>query len=172
MLSVVKTLLPFCTRFCISLNGYDNIPEELVELKKSSDKIITVLTGKGHNVKDLGNLNKMYWLGDFPGYYATVDDDLNYSKTYLDTLICNMKLHADLAICSYHGLLFEINNGIVDVNTKKIIFYNKINDANQACLRPGMGTAIMNPQKLGISKNLYLCHEKGYSDDIITSIFA
>lgn len=172
MLSVIKTLLPFCTRFCISLNGYDNIPEELVELKKQSDKIITVLTGKGHNVKDLGNLNKMYWLGDFPGYYATVDDDLNYSKTYLDTLIYNMKLHADLAICSYHGLLFKTNNGIVDLNTKKIIFYNKINETNQVCLRPGMGTAIMNPQKLGISKNLYLCHEKGYSDDIITSIFA
>jgi hypothetical protein len=145
MLNVVKTLLPFCTRFCIALNEYDKIPDELSHIMKTTNKIITVLAGGKHNVKDLGNLNKMYWLGDFPGYYATVDDDLNYSKTYLDTLIFNMNMHSDFAICAYHGISYDIKNGILDLSSKKITFYNKENPSDVICLRPGMGTAIMNP---------------------------
>ena len=172
MLNVVKMLLPFCTRFCIALNCYDQVPEELKALASQSKKITTILTGKDRNIVDLGNLNKMYWLGDFPGYYATVDDDLAYSKRYIETLIYYMKLFGDKAICAYHGLLFTITNGIVDLSSKKIIFYNKENDQCQACLRPGMGTAMMNPQNIGISKDIYLSQQKGYSDDIITSIFA
>ena len=31
---------------------------------------------------------------------------------------------------------------------------------------------MMNPQNIGISKDIYLSQQKGYSDDIITSIFA
>lgn len=95
MLNVVKQLLPYCTRFCIALNNYDSVPAELIELAKTSNKIITILTGDKHNVKDLGNLNKMYWLGDFHGYYATVDDDLNYSGEYIRTLMYNMEIYGD-----------------------------------------------------------------------------
>ena len=107
------------------MNGFDYIPNDLPK----SPKIIAVLAnGNGNNPPDLGCDNKMYWLGDFPGYYATVDDDLAYSKRYIETLIYYMKLFGDKAICAYHGLLFTISNGIVDLSSKKIIFYNKEND--------------------------------------------
>ena len=128
MLSVVKSLLPFCTRFCISLNGYDNIPEELVELKKSSDKIITVLTGKGHNVKDLGNLNKMYWLGDFPGYYATVDDDIIYPPNYIQTLKNAVDRYDKKAIVSFHGHIYKSVNGKINVRDKQLLWYKLKHD--------------------------------------------
>jgi len=62
-------------------------------------------------VKDLGNLNKMLWLGSFPGYYATVDDDLDYFDGYIDKLKQSLKKYKNKAICSFHGLRFEINNG-------------------------------------------------------------
>ena len=168
MLNVVKALLPQCTRMCIALNNYEKIPDEL----KNNNKIIAILTGKNSKIEDLGNLNKMYWLGDFPGYYATVDDDLNYFDGYIEKLKSSLKKYNNNAICSYHGLCYNIVNGQIDETTKTILFYNKIIKNDTVCLRPGMGTAMMNPQMLGINKHMYLWHKKGTSDDVITSIFA
>lgn len=171
MLNVVKNILPQCARLCIALNEYDNIPLEL----KNNKKIIAILTGKNQKNKDLGNLNKMFWCGDFPGYYATVDDDLEYYDGYIKNLKDKLKnKYNDLAICCYHGVTFDSINGklLFDNNHKKIYFYNKIFKNDIHCIKPGMGTAMMNPMKIGISKNIYLSHNKGDSDDVLTSIFA
>lgn len=168
MLNVVKQLLPQCTRICIALNEYDHIPEQLI----GNPKIIAVLTGKQHLINDLGNLNKMLWLGVFPGYYATVDDDLNYFPGYIDKLKSSLKKYNNKAICSFHGLKFKISNGEIDLTSKTILFYNKFLDCDTQCLRPGMGTAMMHPSTIKIDKYMYLKYEKGNSDDVITSIWA
>ena len=81
--NVVYELLPYCDRFCICFNVFDKLPDNLPK----SSKIITVLAnGKDGNPPDLGCNNKMYWLGDFPGYYATVDDDIIYPSNYISKL--------------------------------------------------------------------------------------
>lgn len=82
MLRAVNQLLPQCDKLCICLNGYNSVPAELPK----SDKIITVLANDSNGIPDLGCDNKMYWLGDYPGYYATVDDDISYPPNYIETL--------------------------------------------------------------------------------------
>jgi len=133
---------------------------------------MAVLTGKNHSLKDLGNLNKMLWLGKYPGYYATVDDDLDYFPGYIDKLKTSLKKYDNKAICAFHGIKYDINNGILDLSTKSILFYNKIIDNDEVCLRPGMGTAMLHPKTIGIDKYIYLSNEKGVSDDCLTSLWA
>lgn len=168
MLKVVEQLLPQCTRICIALNEYDTIPNELLH----NDKIMAVLAGKNHLLKDLGNLNKMLWLGKYPGYYATVDDDLDYFPGYIDKLKSSLKKYGNKAICAFHGIKYDINDGKLDLSTKSILFYNKIIANDEVCLRPGMGTAMLHPSTIGINKYIYLKHEKGTSDDCLTSLWA
>ncbi len=42
MLKVVEALLPQCTRICIALNEYDQVPQELLR----DNKITVILAGK------------------------------------------------------------------------------------------------------------------------------
>ena len=42
---------------------------------KNNKKIIAICANNKNGIVDLGCQNKMYWLGDFDGYYLTVDDD-------------------------------------------------------------------------------------------------
>lgn len=168
MLKVVEALLPQCTRMCIALNEYDQVPQELLR----DNKITVILAGKNQPIKDLGNLNKMLWMGSFPGYYATVDDDLDYFDGYIEKLKQSLKKYGNKVICSFHGLKYGIKNGQVDLGTKEILFYNKIIEKDTVCLRPGMGTAMCHPHTLKLDKSIYLKYPKGNSDDCITSIWA
>ena len=168
MLRVVKTILPQCDRMCICFNNYDKIPDELPK----SDKLICVLAGEGKEYKDLGCLNKMLWLGDFPGYYATVDDDLIYSDNYIEELRKKVDYYNGECICTYHGKKFEINNGCIVKDKYKLYYYYSIYDKDIICTIGGMGVAMMVPSKLGITKDLYLKYPKNYGDDEITAIYA
>lgn len=168
MLRVVESLLPQCTRMCICFNNYDEIPKELPK----SDKLICVLAGEGKQYKDLGCLNKMLWIGDFPGYYATVDDDLIYSPNYIEELKKKVDYYKGECICTYHGKKFEIDNGRIVNDKYNLYYYYSIYKEDIICTIGGMGVAMMMPQKLGITKDLYLKYPKNYGDDEITAIYA
>lgn len=45
----------------------------------------------------------MLWVGDYPGYYATVDDDLIYPSNYIAELKKKVDYYNGESICSYHG---------------------------------------------------------------------
>ena len=168
MLNVVKSLLPQCDRMCICFNGYDEIPKELPK----SDKLVCVLAGDRKQYPDLGCLNKMLWVGDYPGYYATVDDDLIYPSNYIAELKKKVDYYNGESICSYHGKQFVIDNGRIISDKYKLYYYYDRQEQDVLCTIGGMGVAMMNPQKLGITKNLYLNYPKNYGDDEITAIYA
>jgi len=85
---------------CICFNGFDKIPDNL---PKSSKIIAICANGRDGNPPDLGCDNKMYWLGDFPGYYATVDDDIIYPPNYIERLKKVLKDYDNQIIASFHG---------------------------------------------------------------------
>lgn len=115
--NAVYELLPYCDRFCICFNGYDEIPDNL----PPSNKIIAALAnGKNGNPIDLGCNNKMMWAGDFPGYYATVDDDIDYPPNYICSLKAKIDCYGRRAICSYHGHYYQIMNGKIDFMHRRI----------------------------------------------------
>jgi hypothetical protein len=84
---------------CICFNGFDEIPKNLPKSKK----IIAICANDKTGIKDLGCDNKMYWLGDFKGYYATVDDDIIYPNNYIQSLKSTLKKYRNSIITSFHG---------------------------------------------------------------------
>ena len=164
----VYELLPQCDRLCICFNGYDAIPENLPK----SDKIVAVLANDKNGISDLGCDNKMYWLGDFPGYYATVDDDIDYPQDYICQLKHKVDQYSKLAICSYHGHVYNPCNGKMKFNTRRVYGFIQTLDHDVQCHRLGMGVAMCYPSKIGFSKSIFLSKPKNFGDDEITAIWA
>ena len=164
----VYELLPQCDRLCICFNGYDVIPDNLPK----SDKIITVLANDKNGIRDLGCDNKMYWLGDFPGYYATVDDDIDYPRDYIYQLKHKVDQYNKLTICSYHGHVYSLCNGKMKFCTRKVYGFIQMLDHDIQCHRLGMGVAMCYPSKIGFNKSIFLSKPKNFGDDEITAIWA
>ena len=165
----VYQLLPQCDRFCICFNGFDELPTNLPK----SSKIITILAnGKNGNPPDLGCNNKMYWLGKFSGYYATVDDDISYPNNYIQHLKQKINKYDKRAICSLHGHIYESNSGVIKFKNRKIYGFIKQVDHDVICNRLGMGVAMCVPSQIGISADIFLSRSKNFGDDEITAIWA
>jgi hypothetical protein len=113
----------------------------------------------------------MYWLGDFPGYYATVDDDINYPSNYISTLKTALDRYDRKVIVSFHGHKYNPVNGKIDVSNKKFLWY-KTKHGTEYCHRLGMGTAMSYPSKIGLSKNIFISHPKNTGDDEIMALWA
>ena len=167
MLNVVKQLLPQCSRFCICFNNYDKIPEELPK----SDKLICILAGGNNPVKDLGCLNKMYWCGDYDGYYATVDDDLDYPSNYIEELKKKVDFYNKKCVCSLHGRRFEVKNGLINTDKVESFAYYREHDKDELCHIVGMGVSMFVPKTLGLSKHVFLKYPKNSGDDEICSLW-
>ena len=169
MLRVVQQLLPQCTRICICLNNYKSVPKKLLGNKK----IICVLAGEGQEVPDLGCMNKMLFCGNYPGYYATVDDDIDYPENYIYELKQKVDHYNRKCICSLHGHFYKnIKNGKINFNYRKVYnFYDKY-DLDVFCHRVGMGVSMFYPLEIGLDKSIYLEKPKNFGDDEVTAIWA
>lgn len=161
-------LLSQCTRFCVCLNGFDSIPSDL---PKSHKLVVLLANGKDGNPPDLGCDNKMYWLGDFPGYYATVDDDIIYPPNYIRSLKSGLDKYGKNVIVSYHGHRYFPENGKINVSTK-LLFWYKLKHGTEYCHRLGMGVAMCFPTKLGVSKEIFMCEPKNTGDDELMALWA
>ena len=165
---VVYQLLSQCTRMCICFNGFDEIPKNLPK----SEKIIAICAnGKNGNPPDLGCNNKMYWLGDFPGYYATVDDDIIYPPNYIQTIKDALDKCDRKAIVSFHGHIYKPVNGKINIRDKQLLWF-KLNHPTKYCHRLGMGVAMSYPSKLNLSKDVFLKHPKNTGDDELMALWA
>ena len=168
-IDTVWQLLPYCDRFCICFNGYDSPPKNLPK----SEKIIAICANNKNGIKDLGCNNKMYWLGDFPGYYATVDDDIAYPPNYISELKNKVDLYHKKAICSFHGHIYtNIRNGRIAFNNRQVFPFHFQHIHDVYCHRVGMGVAMCYPSEIGITKDIFLTAEKNSGDDEITAIWA
>lgn len=107
MLKVFNQLFPQCDHFCLYLNEYKEIPEEFLSLSSNEKKKLTIEIG-GKNFKDYG---KFFWFKKFPGYYMTVDDDLDYPEDYCDALVAKMQSMNNKAVVGLHGNDFTILDG-------------------------------------------------------------
>lgn len=165
---VVYQLLSQCTRMCICFNGFDEIPKNLPK----SEKIIAICAnGKNGNPPDLGCNNKMYWLGDFPGYYATVDDDIIYPPNYIQTLKNAVDRYDKKAIVSFHGHIYKPVNGKINVRDRQLLWF-KLKHPTEYCHRLGMGVAMSYPSKLNLTKDIFLKHPKNTGDDELMALWA
>lgn len=169
MLRVVEQLLPQCTRICICLNNYKTIPEKLL----NNPKIICVLAGDDQEIPDLGCMNKMLFCGDYPGYYATVDDDIDYPPNYIEELKLKVDFYNRKCICSLHGHYYKnVKNGKINFNYRKVYnFYDRY-DLDVFCHRVGMGVSMFYPSEIGLKKEIFLSRSKNFGDDEITAIWA
>ena len=115
----------------------------------------------------------MYWLGDFPGYYATVDDDIDYPVNYIDKLKQKVDKYNRHAICSYHGHVYNnIKNGKIDFLNRTVYSFQYETLTDVFCHRLGMGVAMCYPQEIGIDKQMFLSKPKNFGDDEIVAIWA
>ena len=122
MVKVFKQLLPQCDHFCLYLNGYDEIPEELLEAISDKDRLKVTIEIGGKNLKDYG---KFFWWKRFPGYYLTVDDDLEYPEDYVKTLVSRMDDFKDNAVLGLHGNDFTVIDGAFVVRKHCHAFLSK-----------------------------------------------
>ncbi len=167
LLNTIKTLLPQCTRICVCLNNYSEVPRELMNNKK----IIYISAGKYEKYKDLGCMNKMFWCGTYDGYYATIDDDIIYPNNYLLNLKNKLDQYNKNVICSLYGYYFDIKNGILCDQLYRFHFIDKIYDDNFLHV-VGMGCAMMYPSKIKTNRYMYLSRPKNFGDDEITAVYA
>lgn len=92
--------LPKNGRLHVCLNGYDSIPDFLLD-----DKIDIV---RSQDVGDRGASNKFYWLGKVKGYYLTIDDDICYDKNYIAYMVSKINEYNKKNVISLHGYDFSL----------------------------------------------------------------
>lgn len=96
MYAVLKTLLPQCDRFDLSLNGY---PYNY-RLRIKDPKINMYI-----NPDIVGPHGKLFNAHQTAGYFLTVDDDLIYPDTYVKHMVAGIDKYGRQAYVGYHGNL-------------------------------------------------------------------
>lgn len=141
MLEVVKKLSKQCDHLYIWLNEYKAVPEELKQFKNVIPKL-----GKDKNYRENGRL---YWLGKLPGYYISVDDDLNYPDDYVKKMIEGLKKYDNKVIVGFHGAVFNCENGKV-VSRGYLDNYFRETKADKLVDRVGGGCLGAKPDEIGL----------------------
>lgn len=96
----VESLRTQCDELRVYLNGYDAVPEFLV------DDRITVARSQDHG--DRGDAGKFFWSGrDVGAYHFTVDDDLGYPADYCQRLIGRLRRYDHRAAVGVHGAVLR-----------------------------------------------------------------
>lgn len=168
-INVITNLHKQCDLMIVCLNQYDVIPEEFPKY----ENVKYYLAGEKHKIPDRGCINKMIWLGKYPGYYMTVDDDIIYPSDYCKTYVEHMKKFNNSCIMSYEGRRYQIkNNKPVTMDFKKVCvfsFYRKY-DGYNLIHRGGGGVMCMYPSKLPFNFECYESVQKNFGDDELTSV--
>lgn len=96
----VESLLPQLDRLYIYLNGYDEVPEFLLD-----ERIVAIPAAK---ISDLRDNGKIFHMADAPeGYFLTVDDDIEYPHDYAEHLVRSIEEYDRRSIVGVHGVILE-----------------------------------------------------------------
>ena len=99
--SVIYSILPLVDKLNIFLNGYDNIPDYLL-----NDKINIECSS---NHKNMGDANKFYWTDKIKNsYHFICDDDIIYNKRYFNYMIKKLNKYNNRVIVSLCGSRIDI----------------------------------------------------------------
>ena len=109
MLRTVGELLPQCDRMYLYLNGYDEVPAELLAVP--GHEKLSIVLGNGKDAPDKGSQGKFHWVGVDDGYYLTVDDDIVYPQDYVESVVVGIERYARKAVVGYHGTIFKLAGG-------------------------------------------------------------
>jgi glycosyltransferase involved in cell wall biosynthesis len=97
LLKTIDSVYNQCDIINISLNDYDEIPEELYD-----DKINIILTNN-----EKGDAYKFYNLINSDGYFLTIDDDLIYGENYTKHIVNKIEQYKRKNIITVHGRNFD-----------------------------------------------------------------
>ena len=97
LLKTIESIYNQCDIINIFLNNYEEIPQELYD-----EKINITITNN-----ELGDSYKFSNLLTSNGYYLTIDDDLIYSKNYVEFLISKIEEYKRKCIITFHGRSFS-----------------------------------------------------------------
>ena len=166
MMKVFNKLFPQCDHFCLYLNEYEQIPDEFINLSKEEKLRITIEIG-GENLKDYG---KFFWWKKFPGYYLTVDDDLEYPDDYVEKLTSRMPDFKNNAVLGGHGNDFNVvDNSFVSKKHCHSFLAKEMHDVPVDCL--GTGVACFYPDSFSFKwSDIVENHHKDNDLDMSVSI--
>jgi hypothetical protein len=93
----VASLLDQVGRVCVYLNGHKDVPGFLKD-----DRIVVE---RGDN--SLGDAAKFWWAAGAPGYYLTVDDDLEFAHDYVARMVEAIERYQRQAAVGVLGRVME-----------------------------------------------------------------
>jgi hypothetical protein len=132
---VVAALLPQVDVLHVYLNGYEDVPDFLVD---DSTAIDVARSQDWGNVRDNG---KFFFLDRTPpdAYYVTVDDDLVYPADYVETLVAKIKMYGRRAVVGVHGV--RLANPMTRFYANRtVLLYSRALPADESVHLLGTGT--------------------------------
>lgn len=97
LLQVLRILSPQADEIFVYLNGMDEVPSGFDGIRN-----VRFFTGE-----DLGDRAKFLFLEGFDGYYLTCDDDIEYARFHVASIIDGIERYARRAVVGWHGSLFS-----------------------------------------------------------------
>lgn len=93
---VLRILSPQADEIFVYLNGMESVPAEI-----EPQANVRFFTGP-----DLGDRGKFSFLEDFDGYFVTCDDDIEYARYHVSSIIDGIERYGRRAIVGWHGSIF------------------------------------------------------------------
>jgi hypothetical protein len=103
--TAVASILPQVDFLNVFLQGYDRVPECLL-----NSKVTVVRDISAPESAHLGASAKFHWLWQgavADGYHFSVDDDIEYPPDYTARCVAKIEQHNRRAIVGFHGILYK-----------------------------------------------------------------
>lgn len=91
--SVLESLRPHVDRIHVFLNGYDDVPDVVLDL--ADEHVVSADNG--------GAERKFWWSDRWTGYYLSCDDDIVYPADYVPAICEAIADHEGQALVTCHG---------------------------------------------------------------------
>lgn len=144
----IESLLPQVNKIGVYLNGWDSIPEFLINEKISI---------AGFQGDDLGDVGKFFWVDNHDGIYFSCDDDLIYPPYYVERTLEKLAEYNYDAAIGWHGsLLHEPFNSYYEKNSRRVFVFSAHRPWDTPVHILGTGCCAFHTQFLHIKKSDFL----------------
>lgn len=128
----IASIYPQVDRIYAVLNGYDEIPEWITELKK-----VVAIVGRNN----LGDAAKFLFVDVCKGYYLTLDDDLVVPHDYTQKL--RRAIDHYHCVCTFHGKRFNKGVGTKNHRTDYLLLMQCLSNTPCDTMLHLGGTGVM-----------------------------